>query len=823
MGKGAIPRPIQDKTGVLRVGKKLCGSPILRLLWGRGASRFGRSALYGFYGFARRRAPDSSHFCIFITISMIYLICKRLFAFDMRTTVASNRARLNLVFPRQFTGTWPSCRFWKFGQLSIGIILATGSLASARDFDPWKPISPAEMTKAPPASAPDAPAEVLLWTISVDDSYYPANRKIREYLRYKIYDPEKSVNLTRISELTTSWEGEELGTVDFLAHLTLPDGTSKDFTKDSIQQRNIVQSGSDQNWFSRLVSGPGTEVQEKFLAVTGIEPGSILEIQFTRTLKYSSPLFKHVFQKSGIPVHHVEYTQHIPSPYDFAPRPFLINGALYHANLKADAKNRVLVVTADDLPPLYAEPLSPPLLDRSLAIAGSYQAVHTVFLARQTSSSVRIDPKDGPWASFASRVSMIETDATENWPILKRTAIAITAGATTDREKAERIHNYVHQRYLAFTRSSKVKRTLVCQYNSAAPEEVIEFEKNPEVVLNSMDFLWVAIGLYKAAGLKVQTILLPNNTVIAFDPSMTSEAFLPDACARVLVSGQWIFSLPSTVLPLPLGALPAANVGRVGLIAQVNKSEFVDVPAPRAEDSVISNSGAFELSPDGSMTGVCTRTLTGMPSYVFKMRLRNAADERRLRSTARLLKNELKAERVVVASVDGIDDASAPVVIHYKISFSDYATVTKSRLIFTPAIFESQSPPLFPDETRRNDVVFPFPFTTSDDFTVHMPVGYKLEAPSAPQSIPGSILSLTYNVTYVPSQNLIRTRRTHVSQLTKVELPTYPRLKNWFDSVAKIDSHELVLMRDPSIPLPTTAPSAPAAQEEDASPEKTSE
>ena len=48
-------------------------------------------------------------------------------------------------------------------------------------------------------------------------------------------------------------------------------------------------------------------------------------------------------------------------------------------------------------------------------------------------------------------------------------------------------------------------------------------------------------------------------------------------------------------------------------------------------------------------------------------------------------------------------------------------------------------------------------------------------------------------------------------------------MKNWFDSVAKIDSHELVLVRDPSVPLPAANPSAPAAPEEDASSEKTSE
>jgi hypothetical protein len=220
--------------------------------------------------------------------------------------------------------------------------------------------------------------------------------------------------------------------------------------------------------------------------------------------------------------------------------------------------------------------------------------------------SFSISPAGGPWASFATRTYAIEKDSTEGWPVVNRLAKKITAGAASELEKARLIHAFVHQHYLDYLRGANNQRALVSHYFSADPADVIDLKANPQAPVHRMDFLWLAEGLYKAAGLSVQTILLPNNSTISFDQRMTSEVFLPDACARVKAEGVWYFSQPDSALPLPLGALPPENRGVEGLVAQVNKTEFIPVPDSRAEDNAIRNEGKFELKANGVMEGVCT-------------------------------------------------------------------------------------------------------------------------------------------------------------------------------------------------------------------------
>ena len=688
---------------------------------------------------------------------------------------------------------------------AVALALAGTFSANAATFEPWRAVAPTELSGRPATAASDLAAEVLFWNIRVDDSDYPNERVTREYIRYKIYDPEKSVNLTRISELTATSEGTEMGSVTFLARLVLPDGTIKEFGKDSIQERDVLHSGSEQNWLSHLLGASGTEVKEKFLAVTGIEPGAVLEFQFTRAEYHPQRLYVHVFQKNGVPIRHLEYVQQLADSASFIPRPFLIGGTVFHAALHNDTRKHQITVTVDDLPPLYSEPLSPPVLERSLAIAGSYVVVNDLVNTHHLQTSITINPKAGPWSNFASRMAFLEKDVTEGWPIEAQLAAKLTAGSSSELEKGRRIHQYVHELYLKYVHSPRASRPLLRKYFAAEPEQVIEFDRNLDVSLQTTDFLWLAVGLYKAAGLKAQTILLPNNTVIRFDQSMTSEVFLPDICARVLVDGQWKFSQPATRQMLPLGTLPLPNVGGVGLIAQVGKTEFIDVPMPTANDSSIVNAGAFELSAEGGLTGTCTQTLTGVPAIALKTRLEIGDDERRNRILSRNLRTEFKADAVRVTSVRGALDPDAPLVITYTIRWTNYGTVTKSRIIFVPCVFESRSQPLFPSAIRHNSLTFPNPVKVVDDFTLHAPEGYVLEAPSAPASIPGSALSITYNVSYVPVRNQILVKRTYFSTLERVDKDRYPDLRGWFDSVAKLDMHELVLLQKPA------AAAAPAA------------
>jgi len=48
------------------------------------------------------------------------------------------------------------------------------------------------------------------------------------------------------------------------------------------------------------------------------------------------------------------------------------------------------------------------------------------------------------------------------------------------------------------------------------------------------------------------------------------------------------------------------------------------VPPPPAKDSLIENTGTFQLNPDGSLSGHGRRRLTGEPAILLRPRARNA-------------------------------------------------------------------------------------------------------------------------------------------------------------------------------------------------------
>src|SRR6185312_1999842 len=98
----------------------------------------------------------------------------------------------------------------------------------------------AELAASAPLLDPGAPAEVIFRRISIDDSDFPEERRLHEYVRYKIYDPEKSARLTRVSLRSVSAEGIQLGTnIVIAARLTNADGAVHVFGKEALQEKPI--------------------------------------------------------------------------------------------------------------------------------------------------------------------------------------------------------------------------------------------------------------------------------------------------------------------------------------------------------------------------------------------------------------------------------------------------------------------------------------------------------------------------------------------------------------------------------------------------------
>ena len=111
-----------------------------------------------------------------------------------------------------------------------------------------------------------------------------AQRRVTEYIRYKIYDPSRAVDITRISAIEESVEDRKVSDVTIHGRLTLPDGTVHEIGQDSIHQRPLLHRATEESFAQRLFGSEGLVANEQFVAVEGMKPGSVLEFQLVSRL-----------------------------------------------------------------------------------------------------------------------------------------------------------------------------------------------------------------------------------------------------------------------------------------------------------------------------------------------------------------------------------------------------------------------------------------------------------------------------------------------------------------------------------------------------------
>ena len=350
----------------------------------------------------------------------------------------------------------------------------------------WDPISPAELSGSAEPLDPDAPAEAIFRKITIDDSNYPPERKIREYVRYRIFDPEKATGITRISQMVGTVNGQSQGNPEIHARLTLRDGTSREFGNESIHVRPLLHTGADPSWLQRLVGTESVELEERFLAVSGIETGSILEFQVSHSETIAPNALpatvNAALQLPDIPIRQEEFAHRVVLNPEIGSVPFVLNAVGTHAQVHQDEKAHVVTVTARDLPGLAHEPLSVATADYALTYLCAYRPHHLQVLTHHNiGDDVKIDPnKTGPWSSYATRIYFSEADSAYPTSRVKKLANELTAAKPTALDKARALHRFVvelHLHYLAQPRTPSRQGLSRMQ----TLDQVLDCEKHPEI------------------------------------------------------------------------------------------------------------------------------------------------------------------------------------------------------------------------------------------------------------------------------------------------------------------------------------------------------
>jgi len=718
-----------------------------------------------------------------------------------------------------------------------------GRLAAAPRPD-WLPVSAAELAETKPLIEPDAPAEVLFRKVEVDDRDYPQERVTREYIRFKIYQPEHIEAITRLA-LTEYSENSGYGAerrVKLAGRLTLPNHTEKVFGEEAIHERTVAQSGGEQNLLTRLLGTSTPVVKERFLALTGVEAGAVLEYRIEVIDRNSGFLQGFGLQRRELGVRQVEYRIRPADSREWFCHYFVLNQSVGHVTLEPDRKHDLITITATNLPALPVEPLIAPSVSYyGLFFLFSYDRVRLQYIGRKPSfgGGTTVDPrKTGPWSPIATRQYILLDDRVDPTHRVRELTAQVTAGATGPLDQAQRIHREVQRLYARYREESRFNKSRIdlstLSNLTGSIDDLLHYDRNSNVVIPTPqeDFTALAMAMDQAAGLECRAILLPNRTQLPFGQNLVAAAALPQLAVGVRIDGQWRFSMPAAWPALAFGSLPWPCEGRAGLWLKDGHQEFEPIPLSGPEKSLVGNGGVFTLDASGELAGDGERTYTGHAAETLRAQLVNrdgrhqrailsrqlntafrlpgaaaaeAAGDEAAAATTEEGAEEPPAQAVTIDRISGVDDPALPIEVTYHVRLPGYAVLTGDRLVFRSDPFRLNADTPFTASTRQLDVWFPYPWEELDVATIKLPGGYRPGYSGVTGPPEDRTLHYASSLGYDPAKQQLTLRREFACNNITFPAANYAGLKAWFDEMARGDHQEVVLT--PVAPAP--GPAAP--------------
>jgi hypothetical protein len=699
----------------------------------------------------------------------------------------------------------------------------------------WLPVTPEELKGAAPLLEPEAAAEVLFRKIEVDDRDLPEESVTREYVRYKVYKPEKAERLMKISRNETVSASGILSESDVKleARLILPDGTTKLFGREAIKERTLSESAAEKTLLNRLFGAPSLTTKEKFLAIPGIEVGAVLEYVIeTKRTGPVRPLVVQVLQLFDFPTRRVEFSTLKGRDNTYGFRCFVLNRRIGGAVMETHDKGRVVVVTATNLPSITREPLMGNPSDYALVLMNCYHRMDRMTLNR-TSANLDFTTdsgKTGPWSPIATIAYVAEADCAVATPRVKKLAAEITSTAKTPAERAAAIHRYAQERAAEFRKLPARKFTMenFVANRIKSLDDLLDYSKKPDLVgAGSTDFLWLALALYREAGLEARSLLLPDCQFVPFARQFVSEVLLPHPAVQVKIDGQWVFSVPQEASLQPLGEIPWFSKGQQALLAQPPKLEqFIETPSAAPTDAMIANGGDFTLASDGTLSGTGKRRYIGHSAQVVRLTLSRQKDPKApQRYFAKLLNADFKRTAtedaleptvspaakapadgdpvetgpVSITKIRGLD-AAGDIDVEYTLTLPGYAFAAGDRLVLRPSLFRLNFKSPFISATRTTAIRFPYAWQELDDLSLKLPEGYAPDHAESPPSLPTSALLYRTKLTYNAESRTLRLRREFSCQGIIFPVASYLGVKTFYDEMALGDQYELALVKTAAAP-----------------------
>ena len=447
--------------------------------------------------------------------------------------------------------------------------------------------------------------------------------------------------------------------------------------------------------------------KSKNFALPNVQPGSILEFQYTLDSPYISELFEWYFQ-DDIPLMHSELAVQIPKQFEYT---FLFQGAQIPEQLNHDGKTYFILKNA---PSLKEEAFVTSMDNYRNRIR--FQLVK--YTPKTDISRSRTSFNIAPKISYMSDWEEINKELMESESVggklrfkkkkINNLYLSSVQGVEqmSDKEKLESIYNFVQSKmtwnkYIGITSNNNLDQVLESGTGTAQEINMI-----------------LAI-LLNANEIESNLVLMPTRTS---GKPLETYPFLDQfdyAITSAKINEKLIF-LDASGDMNPIGIMPVRALNSRGFMISKEIGKWVDVPIKQDKEVTYFKG---EINTDGSVTGTWSKRLNAYSGAEAKMKY-SLQGEKYITTN---LKDKFGDLEISNAKLEGLMEESKNVKYSTDIIIPEACTVSNDYLYLKPVMHTSYSENPFRMEERKYPIDMPYPFVEQFILSLKIPEGLEVE------------------------------------------------------------------------------------------------
>jgi transglutaminase-like putative cysteine protease len=645
----------------------------------------------------------------------------------------------------------------------------------------FAPPTPEELSMTSVPGYPGAAAVVLnREEVTKDDLH-----AVFHYERIKILtkDGEKYANVT-LPYVSVAQNGYS-GTGD--------DKTLEDITGRTIHADGAIIPFTGKPYLKVLEKEQDVKVQERVFTLPDVEVGSIIEYRYATRIADNTVEAPDWYIQGELYVKQAHYVWYptsrdihdshgaittitwfpiLPEGVKIAPRD------IPHSQFTTQPIH-VFELTIKDVPPEVKEAYMPPITSFSYRVLFNFTAEHTA------ADWWKDEGKD--WSK------RMDSFADPNSDLKKETA-EITAGATNDDQKLQKIYVAVmkleNTRYTRAHNQQEQKAEGGHQVKNAS--DVLSQKRGSETQLTAL-----FVGMARAAGMKAYFMYVPDRSEEIFVPAWESFQQFDDVIAIVNVDGKEMYFDPGCRY-CAYGHLAWQHTLVQGLREFDKGTEFGSTPDDDYKFNLVTRVANLKMDDGGQITGTIDLTFKGAAAVEWRHRALSG-DEESLNHALRTHLEEMvpRSLQVKVDKIENVAEYEEPLKVGYHVT-GTLGTHTGKRVLLPSDIFLSGESAPFADEKRQQAVYFHYPRYVQDAQRINLPATMSVEA--LPDTVKFDLPKQeVYTLAVVGDAKGFTTRRNYIQGELLVMPKDYDSLRKFYAQFESKDQESVVLKAAPAV------------------------